>query len=163
MEPFYQLHGIILSYGYIPVNHVGRFYRLFVWIGRLYRGDLLSVQNAYIPCQTDSSLFTLPCTSIGMFCVRLSPAIRFCWSVLRSAHACCLPPSAKQNGLRKVAFLFRRRSGSLLERSHMLMRLSSLPGSLLACVFPGGDPDMSYDWGCLCEKERRFCVAFLLL
>ena len=34
--------------------------------------------------------------------------IRFYWSVLRSVHACCLPLSAKQDGLRYLAFLFRR-------------------------------------------------------
>ena len=34
-------------------------------------------------------------------------------------HACCLPHSAKQNGLRYVPFLFRRGSGSLFARSRM--------------------------------------------
>ena len=48
---------------------------MFVWIGRLYRGALLSIRNAYIPSQTDSSLCIPPCTSIGMFCVRLTPAV----------------------------------------------------------------------------------------
>ena len=43
-----------------------------------------------------------------MSCVRFTPAIRFYWDVLRSVHACCLPHSAKQDGLRNVAFLFRR-------------------------------------------------------
>ena len=107
---------------------------MFVWIGRLYRGALLSIRNAYIPSQTDSSLYIPPCTSIGMFCVRLTPAVcriapgrtacmrfrfcsagvgngrswRFCWGALRSDHACCLPHSAKQDGLRDLAFLFRR-------------------------------------------------------
>ena len=31
---------------------------------------------------------------------------RFCWGALRSDHACCLPHSAKQDGLREVPFLF---------------------------------------------------------
>ena len=75
MEPFYQPHGFILSYGYIPVNHIERFYRLFVWIWRLYCGDLLSGRNTYIPSQTDSSLCIPPCTSIGMFCLRFTPVI----------------------------------------------------------------------------------------
>ena len=48
------------------------------------------------------------CGSVGMSCVRFTPGIRSCWSVLRSVHACCLPHSAKQDGLRDVAFLFRR-------------------------------------------------------
>ena len=34
--------------------------------------------------------------------------LRFYWNVLRSAHACCLTLSAKQDGLRYLAFLFRR-------------------------------------------------------
>ena len=32
MEPFYQPHGFILSYQNVCVNHVGRFYRLSVWM-----------------------------------------------------------------------------------------------------------------------------------
>ena len=88
--------------------------------------------------------------SLGMSCARITPAVRFCWNVLRSItpavrfcwnvlrsdhagravlsecpafdyaclavlsrcpvfdHACCLPHSAKQDGLRYLAFLFRR-------------------------------------------------------
>ena len=122
MGPFYQPHGIILSYGYIPVNYIKRFYRLFVWIWRLYCGDLLSGRNTYIPSQTDSSLCIPPCTSIGMFCLRFTPVIavllqrfafgsrlslQFCCNVLPSVHACCLTLSAKQDGLRYLAFLFR--------------------------------------------------------
>ena len=53
-------------------------------------------------------LVRLPCVSIGMLCVRFTPALRFCWNALRSVHACCLTHSAKQDGLRNVAFLFRR-------------------------------------------------------
>ena len=34
-------------------------------------------------------------------------------------HACCLPQSAKQDGLRCLAFLFRRGSGSLVARSRI--------------------------------------------
>ena len=51
------------------------------------------------------------------FCVRFTPAIRFYWDVLRSVHACCLPHSAKQDGLRYVPFLFRRGSRSPFVRS----------------------------------------------
>ena len=46
--------------------------------------------------------------SVGMSGVRFTPALRFCWNALRSVHACCLTHSAKQDGLRNVAFLFRR-------------------------------------------------------
>ena len=63
----------------------------------------------------------------------IMPALRSCWNVLRSVHACltfllecfafehacCLPHSAKQNGLREVTFLFRRGSGSPVVRSRI--------------------------------------------
>ena len=63
----------------------------------------------------------------------ITPALRSCWNVLRSVHACltfllecfafehacCLPHSAKQNGLREVTFLFRRGSGSPVVRSQI--------------------------------------------
>ena len=56
--------------------------------------------------------------------VRFTPVMRFYWDVFRLSyaghtflsvclafdHACCLPHSAKQDGLREVAFLFRRGS-----------------------------------------------------
>ena len=77
------------------------------------------------------------CSSVAASGVRFAPALRFCWNVWRSVHAClavllrrfafgsrqschfycralclvhacCLPHSAKQNGLRYLAFLFRR-------------------------------------------------------
>ena len=48
-----------------------------------------------------------PCGSIAVFCARLTPAVRFYRGVLRSVHACCLTLSAKQDGLRYLAFLFR--------------------------------------------------------
>ena len=65
----------------------------------------------------------LPCGSVGMFGVRFTPAVRFCWDVLRSVHACravllgCLAFGSrlslflcqeKRDGLRYLAFLFRR-------------------------------------------------------
>ena len=43
--------------------------------------------------------------------------MRFYWRVLRLSHACCLPHSAKQNGLRNAPVLFRRGSGSPFVRS----------------------------------------------
>ena len=56
-------------------------------------------------------------------------------------HACCLPHSAKQDGLRGVAFLFRRGSESPLVRSHDFARLSDFAGSLRICPFLYGDSD----------------------
>ena len=66
--------------------------------------------------------------------VRFTPVIRFYWDVFRLSyaghtflsvclafdHACCLPHSAKQNGLRYVAFLFRRGSRSPVVRSRIV-------------------------------------------
>ena len=66
--------------------------------------------------------------------VRFTPVMRFYWDVFRLSyaghtflsvclafdHACCLPHSAKQNGLRYVPFLFRRGSGSPFVRSRIV-------------------------------------------
>ena len=58
--------------------------------------------------------------SIAAFCVRIMTGARFYRNVLRSVHACCLPQSAKQDGLRYVPFLFRRGSGSPFVRSRIV-------------------------------------------
>ena len=109
--------------------------------------------------------------------------VRFCWNVLRSVyaghtfllecfaldHACCLPHSAKQDGLRDVAFLFRRGSRSPFVRSRVAVRLSDLAGSLRDCTFSGGDPDgerrrrreRGDDEGTR-ERSRRRCVSAFL-
>ena len=74
------------------------------------------------------------CTADAAICVRLKPAIWFSRCVLRLNHAChafllrcfmfdhacCLPHSAKQNGLRNVAFLFRRGARSPVARSRIV-------------------------------------------
>ena len=62
-------------------------------------------------------------------------------NVLRSDHVCCLPHGAKQNGLRDVAFLFRRGSRSPFVRSQVAVRLSGFVGSLRVFAFLCGDPD----------------------
>ena len=63
-----------------------------------------------------------PCDSVAAFWLRVMsalalrhgfaldsrPTYRFCRNVLSSVHACCLTPCAKQDGLRYLAFLFRR-------------------------------------------------------
>ena len=108
--------------------------------------------------------------SLGMSCARLTPAmrfcwnvlrsitpaVRFCWNVLRSDHAGravlleCLAFGSrlslflcqeKRDGLRDVAFLFRRGSESPLVRSHDFARLSDFAGSLRVCPFLYGDSD----------------------
>ena len=76
--------------------------------------------------------------------------------VLRSVHACravlleCLAFGSrlslflcqeKRDGLRDVAFLFRRGSESPLVRSHDFARLSDFAGSLRVCPFLYGDSD----------------------
>ena len=73
------------------------------------------------------------CVPLGMSRVRFVPGVRSYRNVLRSIHAgraflsecpafdhaCCLPHSAKQDGLRDVSFLFRRGSGSPIVRSQL--------------------------------------------
>ena len=78
-----------------------------------------------------------------MSCVRFTPIARFYRNVLRSVHACCLPQSAKQDGLRGVAFLFRRGSGSPVARSRIagaVIRISWFTSGLRVFC---GDPDGS--------------------
>ena len=81
--------------------------------------------------------------------------MRFYWDVFRLSyaghtflsvclafdHACCLPHSAKQNGLRYVAFLFRRGSRSPIARSRIagaVIRLGWFTSGLRVFC---GDPD----------------------
>ena len=45
---------------------------------------------------------------LGRFAFGARSALRFCWGVLRSVHACCLPHGDKQDGLRYASFLFCR-------------------------------------------------------
>ena len=78
-----------------------------------------------------------------MSCVRFTPIARFYRNVLRSVHACCLPQSAKQDGLRGVAFLFRHGSGSPVARSRIagaVIRISWFTSGLRVFC---GDPDGS--------------------
>ncbi len=60
---------------------------------------------------------------------------------LASDHACCLPQSAKQDGLRGVAFLFPQWVGIAIRAFSDVVRLSGLDGSLQDCAFPVGDSD----------------------
>ena len=121
-------------------------------------------------------------------CVRSMPVVRFYWDVLAFVrachtflsgclmfdHACCLPHSAKQDGLRYVPFLFRRGSRSPFVRSRVAVRLSNLAGSLRVCAFLYGDPDGerkgrgNAENGGNGERSRRrgrvrFCVTILAL
>ena len=121
---------------------------------------------------TPVNMFLLECFAFGS---RLS--ICFYWGVLRLLHACqyvsigafyvrftpvnmflleCFAFDSrlslflcqeKRDGLREVAFLFRRGSGSPVVRSRVAVRLSDLVSSLRACAFSGGDPDG--------ERKRR--------
>ena len=58
-------------------------------------------------------------------------------------HACCLPHSAKQNGLRYVAFLFRRGSRSPIARSRIAGAVIRLGWFTLGLRVFCGDPDGS--------------------
>ena len=66
-------------------------------------------------------------------------AMRFCRGALPSVHACCLSFD-KQDGLRYLAFLFRRVEIAFV-RSRGVFRLSDLAGSLRVCAFICGDLD----------------------
>ena len=61
----------------------------------------------------------LPCVSVGRSCVWFTTAVRFCWSVCVRSRLSLFLRQEKRDGLRDVAFLFRRGSGSPLERSRM--------------------------------------------
>ena len=89
--------------------------------------------------------------------VRFTPVIRFYWDVFRLSyaghtflsvclafdHACCLPHSAKQDGLRYVAFLFRRGSRSPIARSRIAGAVIRLGWFTLGLRVFCGDPDGS--------------------
>ena len=97
--------------------------------------------------------------SIAAFCVRIMTGARFYRNVLRSDHACCLPQSAKQDGLRYVPFLFRRGSGSPVARSRIagaVIRLGWFTSGLRVFC---GDPDGSTRGRG--ERRRRGVGVFL--
>ena len=84
-------------------------------------------------------------------------------------HACCLPHSAKQNGLRYVAFLFRRGSRSPIARSRIagaVIRLGWFTSGLRVFC---GDPDGirkkrgDAENGVGGAARVRFCVIILAL
>ncbi len=102
-----------------------------------------------------------------MSCVRFTPIARFYRNVLRSVHACCLPQSAKQDGLRGVAFLFRRGSRSPFVRSRGTLRLSAFVGSLRVWLFLYGDLDgvttgVGYTKRNAVFVQRSFCYKFMI-
>ena len=87
--------------------------------------------------------------------VRFTPVMRFYWDVFRLSyaghtflsvclafdHACCLPHSAKQDGLRGVPFLFPPWVEIAGRAFSSVVRLSGLAGLLRVCAFLYGDPD----------------------
>ena len=104
------------------------------------RGDAALARGAaFVLCRSCGSIGLFcarsrrSCVPVEMSCVRLMSVVRFYWDVLAFVrachtflsgclmfdHACCLPHSAKQNGLRYVSFLFRRGSRSPFVRSRM--------------------------------------------
>ena len=99
------------------------------------------------------------CGSVATFCLRFTPVMRFSRNVLRSVHACCLTLSAKQDGLRYLAFLFRAgrdRHSCVLA---VLARLSAFVGSLRNCAFICGDLDgVTGDAG-LRSWRRGLCAS----
>ena len=120
--------------------------------------------------------------------VRFTPVMRFYWDVFRLSyaghtflsvclafdHACCLPHSAKQDGLRYVAFLFRRGSRLPFARSRIagaIIRLGWFTSGLRVSLWRsrrrtkergnaenGGNGERSRRRG-----RVRFCVIVLAL
>ena len=93
-------------------------------------------------CQSCRAILQYVCLDGKRSVLRLiTPAIRFYWRVLRSDHACCLPPSGKQERLAICFVPVPRGSGSPFVRSRGVARLSGFVGSLRDCAFLCGDPD----------------------
>ena len=83
----------------------------------------------------------LACGSIQMSCVRSAPVMRSSRNVLRSVHACCLPP-VRQTGRLAGCFVPVPPWVVIAIRAFSdVVRLSDLAGSLRACTFLYGDPD----------------------
>ena len=79
-------------------------------------------------------------------------------------HACCLPHSAKQNGLRDVAFLFRRGSGSLVARSRivdMVIELCRFTSGLYVSLWRSRRRDEGTRRTESAARGGRFCVNVL--
>ena len=89
------------------------------------------------------------------FALGICPTSHFCRGVLPSVHACCLPHGDKQDGLRCVAFLFRRVEIAICAFSYRL-GLSALTGSLWICAFLCGDLDGLPGYGGTRNGERRW-------
>ena len=97
-------------------------------------GTVGAIRNAECAIRNFGNELIRRCGSIAVFRVWFTPAVRFCWDVWRSVHACravlleCLAFGSrlslflcqeKRDGLRYLAFLFRRGSESPLVRSRM--------------------------------------------
>ena len=112
------------------------------------------------------SVHACHCSSVATFCLRFTPVMRFSRNVLRSVHACCLTLSAKQDGLRYLAFLFRG-SRSPFARSRGALRLSAFVGSLRVWLFLYGDLDevttgVGYTKRNAVFVQRSFCYKFMI-
>ncbi len=84
-------------------------------------------------CSGDRGECGWHCGSVVVLAFDKCPALRFCCGVLPSVHACCLSCD-KQDGLRQLAFLFRRVEIAFV-RSRDALRLSALDGSLRVWAF----------------------------
>ena len=83
------------------------------------------------------------CGSLGMSCTRSRLPLRFSRGVLCSIRPAVCRVSAKQDGLRYVAFLFRRGSGSPVARSRIAGAVIRLGWFTLGLRVFCGDPDGS--------------------
>ena len=99
------------------------------------------------------------CGSVGAFCLRFTPAFEVLLRCLSSVHACCLPHGDKQDGLRYVAFLFRR-SRSPFVRSRGVGAVICLGGNaeLVCAVMRFLSPRLASVYARRCGSVRAVCA-----
>ena len=73
--------------------------------------------------------------------VRFTPIARFYRNVLRSVHACCLPPVRQTGRLAGCSVPIPPWVVIAISAFSSVVRLSGFMSSLLACAFSCGDPD----------------------
>ena len=100
----YQPHGFILSYRYIPVNRIRRFYGMFVWMWRA--AFCISFETHRSLC-IDSSFCNLPYVSIEAFCRRFTPVFFPLSGKKRRLAISCVPvPPGRDRHSCVLAVLF---------------------------------------------------------
>ena len=110
-----------IAYGRYPAlsrRHLG----VFSYVSELYAGERLRLAgySSGTGVCARGGCSAGRCGSLGMSCTRSRRSLRFSRGVLCSITPAVCRVSAKQDGLRYVAFLFRRGSRSLVVRSRIV-------------------------------------------